>query len=291
MTTTDFPATAPKGVEQLVSDPGTPSNRGDLFGPVPPAPNRVDDVPTVASRFAVCNADLLVTLDDREFSPLSRWYVPVKRAFDIVGALLLLLLLSPLIVAAVVATKIYSPGPAFYCQRRLGRGGKQFTIIKIRTMVVDAEKRSGAVWSTGNRDSRVTRVGHLLRDTHIDEFPQLFNVLRGDMSLIGPRPERPEIVAKLEDAVPCYKERLRVKPGIAGLAQCKLPPDSCLDNVWDKVYLDIYYVSFMGPILDAKIFFKTGYIFASSAIRAIYRKLRLPSAGKVERRLTTILES
>src|SRR5207248_4660391 len=141
---------------------------------------------------------------------------------------------------AMLLVKLTSPGPMLYTQTRLGRRGRPFTIYKIRTMLHDCESLTGPQWSTPG-DTRITRVGRWLRRTHIDELPQLWNVLRGDMSLVGPRPERPEFIPELENAIPFYRDRLLVRPGITGLAQVQLPPDTDMDSVRRQLAHDIYY--------------------------------------------------
>src|SRR5205823_10851019 len=145
-----------------------------------------------------------------------------------------------------------SRGPVFYSQTRLGRGGRPFRIYKIRTMVHNCERQSGARWCTSG-DPRITPVGRFLRATHLDELPQLWNVLRGDMSLIGPRPERPEIIAALERAIPRYHDRLLVRPGLSGLAQVQLPADTDLHSVRRKLAYDLYYVEQLGAWLDLRL--------------------------------------
>ena len=151
-----------------------------------------------------------------------RTYVRVKLALDILAAGLLSIVALPLVAAAAFIVKITSRGPAFYSQIRLGRNGRPFKIYKVRTMVHDCESFSGPRWSTPG-DPRIIPVGLLLRRTHVDELPQLLNVLRGQMSLIGPRPERPEFLAVLEQAVPNYRNRLLVRPGVTGLRRSTCP--------------------------------------------------------------------
>ena len=153
-----------------------------------------------------------------------------KSSSDVVIAGILMVLTAPLIFAAWALVRLTSRGPGFYSQIRLGLGGRHFRIYKLRSMAHDCERETGPRWSTRG-DSRVTPFGRFLRSTHIDELPQLLNILRGDMSLVGPRPERPEIAAQLERALPCYRERLQIRPGVTGLAQVQLPPDTDLDSV------------------------------------------------------------
>lgn len=175
---------------------------------------------------------------------------------DVVGrvvALVLLVVGLPIIVLAALAVKLTSPGPAIYRQVRVGRKGRLFTMYKIRTMRVDAEAVTGPVW-TRTRDPRVTRLGRVMRWLHIDEFPQLINVLRGEMALIGPRPERPEFTQMLARQLPAYEDRLLVRPGITGLAQINLPPDTDLESVRRKLSLDLVYVREGTLWLDARIF-------------------------------------
>ena len=145
-------------------------------------------------------------------------YEAVKPVVDFALAAVILLLSLPVIVVAAVMVKLTSRGPVIYTQDRLGLGGKVFTIYKIRTMYLDSERHSGPRWSLPG-DPRVTPVGRALRWCHVDELPQLVNILRGEMSLIGPRPERPEFLNQLERALPDYRRRLTVRPGLTGLAQ------------------------------------------------------------------------
>jgi lipopolysaccharide/colanic/teichoic acid biosynthesis glycosyltransferase len=177
---------------------------------------------------------------------------PGKTAFDTVLAAGLLVASFPVLLAAAGLIRATSRGPIIYTQRRLGRGGRPFVIYKLRTMRHDCERTTGPVWATPN-DPRATAVGRVLRALHLDELPQLWNVLRGEMSLIGPRPERPEIAGKLRHLVPGYDRRLAVRPGITGLAQVFLPPDSDVDGVRRKVALDRLYVARLGPGFDVKI--------------------------------------
>jgi lipopolysaccharide/colanic/teichoic acid biosynthesis glycosyltransferase len=178
-----------------------------------------------------------------------------KRAFDTVLILLTLPLTLPLTLLGMLLVRLSSRGPVFFRQARLGRYGGTFTLVKLRTMVVDAEA-GGPQW-TGAGDARVTPLGRLLRTTGLDELPQLWNVLCGDMSLVGPRPERPEIVAQLEHAIPFYRARLLVAPGLTGWAQLHQGGDTTLEDVVNKLRYDLYYLKYGTPLLDLRILFGT----------------------------------
>jgi lipopolysaccharide/colanic/teichoic acid biosynthesis glycosyltransferase len=177
-----------------------------------------------------------------------RW----KGPFDRIAATALLLPGLPLIALLVVLVRLSSKGPAIYRQARVGKDGRRFMMYKIRTMRHDAEAATGPVW-TQTQDPRVTAIGKMLRKLHLDELPQLINVLKGEMSLVGPRPERPEFVRVLGEAIPGYRNRLAVRPGITGLAQINLPPDSDLVSVQRKVLLDCEYIERGGLWLDTRL--------------------------------------
>ncbi|MCL4201654.1 MAG: sugar transferase [Pirellulaceae bacterium] len=183
-------------------------------------------------------------------------YLRMRRSFDQVVALLLLIVCSPLLLALILLVRLTSKGRAIYTQERVGLHGRVFTVYKFRSMQIDAEKGTGAVWSQPG-DPRVTPVGRLLRWSHLDELPQLVNILRGEMALIGPRPERPELVEVLERKIPEYRTRLQVLPGVTGLAQVSLPPDSDLDSVRRKTVMDIRYIQDASLALDIHILFCT----------------------------------
>lgn len=184
------------------------------------------------------------------------WYTGCKRCFDLCTGLLIGIVAVPIIAIAALLVKLTSRGPAFYSQTRVGRNGKPFTIWKLRSMYHNCEQMSGIVWSkTG--DPRVTPIGRFLRRSHVDELPQLWNILRGDMSLVGPRPERPEFVPQLEAAIPRYRERLLVLPGVTGLAQVHLGPDTDLASVERKLAMDLYYIKTMSFWNDLKIVITT----------------------------------
>jgi lipopolysaccharide/colanic/teichoic acid biosynthesis glycosyltransferase len=180
------------------------------------------------------------------------WKIWIER----IAAIGLLIPGISIMAILVILVKTTSPGPAIFRQLRVGRNGRVFWMYKIRTMRLDAEADSGPVWAC-HADPRATRVGRILRKFHLDEFPQLWNVVRGEMGLIGPRPERPEFTQKLAELIPQYLDRLRVPPGITGLAQINLPPDSDLDSVKRKLALDLEYIATAGPWLDFRMFLCT----------------------------------
>jgi lipopolysaccharide/colanic/teichoic acid biosynthesis glycosyltransferase len=192
---------------------------------------------------------------------LENSYTDLKRRVDFPLAALLLAIVSPIVLLALVLVKLTSRGPALYTQRRVGRNGDTFTIYKIRTMVQDSEP-NGPRWCVPG-DPRVTAVGRFLRWSHLDELPQLVNVLRGDMSLIGPRPERPEIVRQLERVLPDYRRRHLTRPGLSGLAQVLNPPDSDLRSVQIKLSYDLHYISHLGLDLDLRIAVATVFHLAN----------------------------
>jgi lipopolysaccharide/colanic/teichoic acid biosynthesis glycosyltransferase len=176
---------------------------------------------------------------------------------DRVLAVLLLVPALPIIAVLVIAVRMSSRGPGVYLQVRVGKRGRIFTMYKLRSMRIDAEAKSGPTWSASGADPRVTRLGYWLRRLHLDELPQLINVVRGEMSLVGPRPERPEFVKVLAEQIPDYEDRLAILPGITGLAQINLPPDSDLDSVRRKLIVDLEYIETADTWLDARILFCT----------------------------------
>lgn len=210
------------------------------------------------------------------------WYNAGKVVFDYGVALAALLPVLVVIGFAALAVKLTSPGPVFYTQVRLGLGGRRYRIVKIRTMHHNVELKSGIQWAKTD-DDRVTRIGRILRRTHVDELPQLFNVLMGDMSLVGPRPERPEVIAAkgLERLVPGYGARLLVKPGVTGLAQVQLPPDSDVTSVRHKVVYDLYYVRNQGLLFDALLILGTVLKTLGASPAVIRRACLLPGRDAV----------
>ena len=189
-----------------------------------------------------------------------------KRAFDVAASLGVLVLAAPITAVAALLVKVDSPGPVLYRQERLGRDGIAFEMLKFRTMTADAESRTGPVWATVD-DPRITRVGRWLRRFRIDEVPQLINVLRGEMSLIGPRPEREVFVKQLAEQVPFYAERLMVRPGITGWAQVMQPYASSIDESRRKLQADLYYIKHMSLLTDMYIVLKTVKIVLSGRER------------------------
>lgn len=212
-----------------------------------------------------------VNFDD--FTPNPRSEV-AARVFNLVFALVMLLVASPIMLVAAIVIRITSRGPIFYTQTRVGLdrrwnrtralrerrsedlGGSPFTIYKFRSMRVDAEANGQAVWASQN-DDRITFIGKVIRKTRIDELPQLVNVLRGDMNIVGPRPERPSIFVRLRESIEEYPIRQRVKPGITGLAQINNSYDTCLDDVRRKVEYDLKYLRNQSIAEDLRIMLLT----------------------------------
>ncbi|MGV5001034.1 exopolysaccharide biosynthesis polyprenyl glycosylphosphotransferase [Shewanella xiamenensis] len=195
-------------------------------------------------------------LHQRAFSILSTKRTQyAKRAIDIFAALVLCIVAIPIGLITAIAIKLESPGAVFYKQRRTGQFNDEFDVIKFRSMRNDAEK-SGAQWAIKN-DARVTKVGNFIRKTRIDELPQIINILKGEMSIVGPRPEREVFIEKLENEIPYYRFRHAVKPGVTGLAQVSYPYGASVeDAIWKHKY-DIYYIKHHSTWLDFKILLKT----------------------------------
>ncbi|RMF11264.1 MAG: TIGR03013 family PEP-CTERM/XrtA system glycosyltransferase [Alphaproteobacteria bacterium] len=189
------------------------------------------------------------------FGGVGRADLVIKRLFDISASLILLFLSLPILVTTAIAVKLTSPGPIFYRQERVGQFGKTYNVMKFRSMRNDAEKE-GPVWARQN-DTRVTPVGRFIRSTRIDEIPQIFNVLKGDMSFVGPRPERPVFVEELAKQIPYYSERHQVKPGITGWAQINYPYGASIEDAKQKLQYDLYYIKNYSIFLDFLILVQT----------------------------------
>lgn len=179
-----------------------------------------------------------------------------KRALDIAAAVLLLLVAWPLMLATAIAVAFDSPGPVLFTQERVGKEGAKFTLMKFRSMRSDAEKLTGPVWATQD-DPRITKVGRFIRKTRLDELPQLFNVLSGSMSLVGPRPEREHFVAELSHKIPYYSQRHLVKPGVTGWAQINYRYGSTFEDSVQKLQYDIFYIKNQSLLFDLSILFNT----------------------------------
>jgi exopolysaccharide biosynthesis polyprenyl glycosylphosphotransferase len=194
----------------------------------------------------------------------------LKRGFDIVTSLAGLIFLGPFMLLGMLALKLTSSGPVFYRQTRCGRFGKTFQVIKLRTMRMDAEK-DGAVWAQKD-DPRVTPIGSFLRKYRVDEIPQLINVLRGEMSFVGPRPERPEFIQELAHKIPYYQERLMVQPGITGWAQVNYPYGATVEDARRKLEYDLYYTKNMKLFLDVFILLDTVRIILRGGVGEKHKK-------------------
>ena len=210
--------------------------------------------PTIHVAFAPAQA--LVTVAAARTAPAPASFVEFKRAADFALALALLVLCLPFLVCAVALIELTSRGPALFAQWRVGHRGRLFRMYKLRTMVRDAEEGSGPVWAADD-DPRVTAIGTFLRATHLDELPQLVNVLKGEMSLVGPRPERPAYVRSFTRSIPNYAARLEVRPGITGLAQICQGYDRSVADVKRKLAYDLLYVRRMGWLVDLRILVAT----------------------------------
>jgi len=190
---------------------------------------------------------------------MPEWERKIKRLMDTLISSVILIALFPFWLLIAIAIKLDSKGPVFYKQERVGKDDKQFTIYKFRSMVHEAESKTGPRWAE-RKDPRITRVGRLFRKLRLDEVPQFFNVLKGEMSLIGPRPERPYFVEKFKREIPFYARRLGVKPGITGWAQIKGEYDTSMDNVKTKLQYDLFYLENMSLRMDLKVIINTIYV-------------------------------
>ena len=187
---------------------------------------------------------------------VSRWTRWAKRTIDLTLAVLLAIVSFPAMVLTAIAIWLESGGPVLYCQERVGENGRAFTLCKFRSMRQDAEQAGHPVWAKDG-DDRITRVGRFIRKTRLDELPQLWNVVRGDMSFVGPRPERPYFVSELAQAIPFYQQRHAVKPGITGWAQVKYRYGSSVEDAMEKLRYDLYYIKHLSIFFDLTIVFDT----------------------------------
>ena len=206
-------------------------------------------------RLDMMNPSWLIFCDGYKRGAFSQF---LSRLFDITVSLTLLILMMPVLLITAVLIFIESgfKGPIFYTQTRVGLNGKQFKLLKFRSMIVDAEKEGSPQWAKSN-DARVTRIGKFIRKVRIDELPQVINIFNGDMSIVGPRPERPEFVAELEQKIPFYSARHRVKPGLAGWAQLKYPYGATEEDSYNKLEFDLYYVKNQSLIMDMLVLLQT----------------------------------
>ncbi|MBR5768134.1 MAG: sugar transferase [Clostridia bacterium] len=207
-------------------------------------------------------------------------YRVIKRAFDIVSSLIGIIVLSPVMLVTALAIKLYDGGPAIYKQVRLTRGGKEFRILKFRSMRVDAEKDGVARLSTGDRDDRITPIGRFVRKCRLDELPQLFNILKGDMSVVGPRPERPEIAEQYCASIPDFRLRLQVKAGLTGYAQIYGKYNT---DPYEKLEFDLLYINDMSVLTDLKLMFATiRVLFSSESTKGVEGVTAMDDAGGME---------
>ncbi len=201
-------------------------------------------------------------------------YFARKYAIDRCLGIVLMVALAPLTLLLFLLVRVTSRGPGFYKQKRVGLGGAVFEIIKLRSMVSNAEEHGKAVWSSEN-DCRVTTLGRFLRKFHLDELPQLWNVARGEMCLVGPRPERPEICKFLAGEIDDYYERVSIKPGVTGLSQINLPADRSLRDVRKKQILDLQYLKEASFVFDARILLATALRMIGVRGSATLRTMRV----------------
>jgi exopolysaccharide biosynthesis polyprenyl glycosylphosphotransferase len=202
-----------------------------------------------------------------ELSSRNLYFSKLKRLFDVITSLILLVLLAPFLLVGIGIVRFFSPeGPVFFRQERVGRFGRRFQIYKLRSMRMDAEK-GGAMWSSVSNDPRVFPGGAFLRRYRIDEIPQLLNVLRGEMSFVGPRPERPEFVSKLARALPYYQERHMIQPGLTGWAQVCYPYGSSIEDAKCKLEYDLYYMKHAGVLFDSLILLDTVRVILGGGLK------------------------
>jgi len=225
---------------------------GDIRVNIYMVPSLMDVISGHFKTHQIFGVPLMVLLQDH----LPGWQAQVKRLMDIVISSIILLAGAPLWFVLAIVIRATSPGPAIYKQVRVGRNGRNYTMLKFRSMCADAEKRTGPQWAKAH-DPRITPVGRFIRTTRLDEIPQFINVLKGEMSLVGPRPERPFFVEQLKKEIPWYVRRIKMKPGITGWAQVKHKYDASIEDVKQKVLYDLYYFENMSLALDVKIMLRT----------------------------------
>ncbi|MBN1130560.1 MAG: sugar transferase [Chitinispirillaceae bacterium] len=228
---------------------------GDINVTIYMVPSLTDVITGHLKTHQIFGIPLMVLLQDH----MPGWQAQIKRLMDLTASALVLCIGSPLWLAVAAAIRLNSPGPVIYRQVRVGRNGRLFTVLKFRSMYQDAEKRTGPAWATEN-DPRITPVGRFIRKTRLDEIPQFWNVLKGEMSLVGPRPERPFFVEQLKTEIPWYVRRIKMKPGITGWAQVKHKYDASIEDVKQKVMYDLYYFENMSIVLDIKIILQTFWV-------------------------------
>jgi sugar transferase (PEP-CTERM system associated) len=220
---------------------------------------RVEDATTTYERITgkILLDDLrpswLIFSDGFRVSRVNRW---MKRGVDLALSFVMGLLAVPAMLLTALAIWAEDGRPVLYCQERVGENGRLFTLCKFRSMRTDAEQAGTPIWARDG-DDRVTRVGRLIRKTRLDELPQLWNVLRGDMSFVGPRPERPYFVAELSKQIPFYQQRHAVKPGVTGWAQVKYRYGSSVEDAMEKLRYDLYYIKHLSVFFDMTIVFDT----------------------------------
>ncbi|MDD5676196.1 MAG: sugar transferase [Chitinivibrionales bacterium] len=225
---------------------------GDLHITIHVAPSLSDVVAGHLKTNQIFGTPLMVLLQDH----LPPWQAQIKRTIDFLVAAGVLLIGAPLWLTLAALIRLATPGAALFKQERIGQYGKPFIMYKFRSMYIDAEKRTGPTWATEN-DPRITPIGRFIRKTRFDEIPQFVNVLKGDMSLVGPRPERAFFIEQLKKEIPWYVQRIKMKPGITGWAQVKHKYDASIEDVKQKVMFDLYYFENMSLLLDLKIIFLT----------------------------------
>jgi exopolysaccharide biosynthesis polyprenyl glycosylphosphotransferase len=228
---------------------------GDIRVTIYMVPSLMDVITGHLKTHQIFGIPLLVLLQDH----MPAWEAQIKRLMDIAVSASILILGAPFWLMVAAAIKTNSPGPVIFKQTRVGRNGRNFIMYKFRSMYRDAETRSGPTWASKN-DARITPVGRFIRRTRLDEIPQFWNVLIGEMSLVGPRPERPFFVEQLKNKIPWYVRRIKMKPGITGWAQVKHKYDASIEDVKQKVMYDLYYFENMSLSLDIKIILQTFWV-------------------------------